>query len=117
MASARIMQCSSDMAEREMGGGGRSLISSAGAFGAACDRARGTAATGPEPAEPAIVESASGAGRVSGPQNLLDGWQTLAARIDLMPVAVRDIALRGLRKVVDYQDIAYGRDYLDRLDK
>ncbi|TJX26722.1 MAG: hypothetical protein E5W21_32200, partial [Mesorhizobium sp.] len=49
--------------------------------------------------------------------NLLQGWQALAACIELMPLAVRDMALRGLRKVVDYQDIAYGRDYLDRLDK
>lgn len=103
--------------EQAIGAGGRGVKASLAAFGAAFDRARGTAAPGPEPAEPAIVESASGAGRVSGPQNLLHGWQTLAARIDLMPVVVRDMALRGLRKVVDYQDIAYGRDYLDRLDK
>ncbi|MBZ9739474.1 MULTISPECIES: indolepyruvate oxidoreductase subunit beta family protein [unclassified Mesorhizobium] len=104
--------------EQAVSAGGRGVKASLAAFGAAFDRARGAAAApSPKPAEPAIVESALGAGRVSGPQNLLQGWQALAARIDLMPIAVRDMALRGLRKVVDYQDIAYGRDYLDRLDK
>jgi len=103
--------------EQAIGAGGRGVKASLAAFGAAFDRARGTAAPAPRPVEPAIAESAQGAGQVSGPQNLLQGWQVLAARIDLMPVAVRDMALRGLRKVVDYQDIAYGGEYLDRLDK
>ncbi|UVK55120.1 indolepyruvate oxidoreductase subunit beta family protein [Mesorhizobium sp. AR02] len=103
--------------EQAIGAGRRGVKASLAAFGAAFDRARGTAVPSPKPAEPAIVESALGAGRVTGPQNLLQGWQALAARIDLMPMAVRDMALRGLRKVVDYQDIAYGREYLDRLDK
>ncbi|WP_421914666.1 indolepyruvate oxidoreductase subunit beta family protein [Mesorhizobium sp.] len=104
--------------EQAVSAGGRGVKASLAAFGAAYDRARGTAAASVQKApEPAIVESALGVGRVSGPQNLVQGWQALAARIDLMPVAARDLALRGLRKVVDYQDIAYGREYLDRLDK
>ncbi|MBZ9754839.1 indolepyruvate oxidoreductase subunit beta family protein [Mesorhizobium sp. ESP6-5] len=100
--------------EQAIGTGGRGVKASLAAFAAAYDRARGTAAP---TAKPAIVGSALGSGHVSGPRNLLQGWQALAARIDLLPVAVRDMALRGLRKVVDYQDIAYGREYLDRLDK
>ncbi|WP_367272019.1 DUF6537 domain-containing protein, partial [Mesorhizobium sp.] len=103
--------------EQAIGAGGRGVKASLAAFGAAFDRARGTTAPAPKPAESMLVESAPGAGNVSGPQNLLQGWQALAARVDLLPVAVRDMALRALRKVVDYQDIAYGRDYLDRLDK
>ncbi|MBZ9671282.1 indolepyruvate oxidoreductase subunit beta family protein [Mesorhizobium sp. ES1-3] len=103
--------------EQAIGNGGRGVKASLAAFGVAFDRARGVAMPAPKPAEPAIVESALGAGHVSGPQNMLQGWLALAARIDQMPVAVRDMALRGLRKVVDYQDIAYGREYLDRLDK
>jgi indolepyruvate ferredoxin oxidoreductase beta subunit len=38
-------------------------------------------------------------------------------RIDVLPEPVRDMARRGLKKVVDYQDIAYGGEYLDRLDR
>ncbi|MCA0000558.1 MULTISPECIES: indolepyruvate oxidoreductase subunit beta family protein [unclassified Mesorhizobium] len=104
--------------QEAIGAGGRGVKASLAAFAAACDRARGTASSAaPKPAEAAVVGSALAAGQVSGPQDLLRGWQALAARIDVMPVAVRDMALRGLRKVVDYQDIAYGREYLDRLDK
>jgi indolepyruvate ferredoxin oxidoreductase beta subunit len=33
------------------------------------------------------------------------------------PEVVRDMSGRGLRKVVDFQDLAYGREYLDRLDR
>jgi indolepyruvate ferredoxin oxidoreductase beta subunit len=53
---------------------------------------------------------------VSGPENLVQGWQGLVARVEALPEPVRDMALRGLKKVVDYQDIAYGGEYLDRLD-
>ncbi|WP_287391409.1 indolepyruvate oxidoreductase subunit beta family protein, partial [Mesorhizobium sp.] len=54
---------------------------------------------------------------VSGPESLLKGWQDLAARVDALPLSLRDMAFRGLKKVVDYQDIAYGGEYLDRLDR
>ena len=54
---------------------------------------------------------------MTGPAALLNGWQALTARVDALPEPVRDMALRGLKKVVDYQDIAYGSEYLDRLDR
>jgi indolepyruvate ferredoxin oxidoreductase beta subunit len=54
---------------------------------------------------------------VSGPETQVAGWRGLMARVDRLPDPVRDMASRGLKKVVDYQDIAYGREYLDRLDK
>jgi indolepyruvate ferredoxin oxidoreductase beta subunit len=53
----------------------------------------------------------------AGPQRLIDRWQALAARVASLPEPVQDMALRGLRKVVDYQDVAYGREYLDMLDR
>jgi indolepyruvate ferredoxin oxidoreductase, beta subunit len=34
---------------------------------------------------------------------------------ELMPEAVHGIVAAGLQRVVDFQDVAYGRDYLDRL--
>ncbi|MFI0845575.1 indolepyruvate oxidoreductase subunit beta family protein [Mesorhizobium sp. IMUNJ 23232] len=52
---------------------------------------------------------------VSGPASQLAGWQSLTARISALPEPVRDMAARGLKKVVDYQDLAYGGEYLDRL--
>lgn len=69
-----------------------------------------TAADGAEPVE-------NNGPDVEGPRRLVAGWQELTARIEEMPVPVRDMALRGLRKVVDYQDMRYGEEYLDRLDR
>lgn len=53
--------------------------------------------------------------KVSGPASQLAAWQSLIARVAKLPEPVRDMAARGLKKVVDYQDLAYGGDYLDRL--
>jgi indolepyruvate ferredoxin oxidoreductase beta subunit len=52
---------------------------------------------------------------VSGPASQLAAWQSLTARVERLPEPVRDMAARGLKKVVDYQDLAYGGDYLDHL--
>jgi indolepyruvate ferredoxin oxidoreductase beta subunit len=54
---------------------------------------------------------------VGGPRKLVAGWQELTERVDELPHAVRDMALLGLRKVVDFQDMRYGMEYLDRLDR
>jgi indolepyruvate ferredoxin oxidoreductase beta subunit len=104
--------------EQAIGAGGRGVKPSLAAFGAAYERARGTSAPAPHASGSQAVEpSVDAAGRVSGPRGLLTGWQGLAARVGMLSEPVRDMALRGLRKVVDYQDIAYGSEYLDRLDR
>ncbi|OHV89871.1 indolepyruvate oxidoreductase subunit beta family protein [Mesorhizobium sp. ORS 3428] len=103
--------------EQAIGAGGRGVNASLAAFAAAYDRARGIAAapTGDKAAKPAAPEARPA--KVRGPETLLKGWQDLAARIASLPEPVRDMAERGLRKVVDFQDIAYGGEYLDRLAK
>lgn len=53
---------------------------------------------------------------VTGPTNLLAEWERLAARAAVLPGNSPDMALAGLRKVVDFQDLAYGLGYLDRLE-
>lgn len=104
--------------EQAIGAGGRGVKASLAAFGAACDRARGIAAApaADKAAKPAAAGPKSTA-KVSGPETLLKGWQQLAGRVAALPEPLRDMAERGLKKVVDYQDIAYGGEYLDRLDK
>ena len=52
---------------------------------------------------------------VKGPARLVNEWHKLKAVADALPVA--DMALLGLRKVVEFQDLKYGADYLDRLSK
>ncbi|WP_027165963.1 indolepyruvate oxidoreductase subunit beta family protein [Mesorhizobium sp. WSM3224] len=104
--------------EQAIGAGGRGVKPSLAAFGAACDRARGIAAAPVD--EKAVAKPDAPDARqakVSGPETLLKGWQELAGRVAALPQPLRDMAERGLKKVVDYQDIAYGGEYLDRLDK
>ncbi|MGL4235991.1 indolepyruvate oxidoreductase subunit beta family protein, partial [Tabrizicola sp.] len=52
---------------------------------------------------------------VTGPTRLIAGWQALEARIPTLPGPAQEMALAGLRKVVGFQDLAYGAEYLDRL--
>ncbi len=53
----------------------------------------------------------------AGPERALADWGALAGRAAALPEPVRETARRGLAKVVDFQDTAYGREYLDRLDR
>ena len=52
-----------------------------------------------------------------GDERLVAEWRALEARLAGLPEAVRAMARLGLQKVVDFQDVAYGREYLDRLDR
>lgn len=52
---------------------------------------------------------------VSGPDRLVAEWAALVARLENLPQPARAMAEAGLRKVVDFQDLAYGAEYLDRL--
>ncbi|MGQ0611747.1 MAG: indolepyruvate oxidoreductase subunit beta family protein [Paracoccaceae bacterium] len=89
--------------------GGKGVEGSLRAFAAGYEAALGTAAAA-EPAPPA-------APKVRGPARLLAGWQALAKRIGSLPEPSRQMAQAGLQKVVGFQDLAYGGQYLDRLDQ
>jgi len=52
-----------------------------------------------------------------GPGQLLAGWSRLEACIDSLPAPTRAMAMAGLRKVVGFQDIAYGAAYLERVER
>ena len=54
---------------------------------------------------------------LAGPARLLEAYAPLRDRIGAMPGPVRDMAARGLAKVVDFQGPAHGALYLDRLDR
>lgn len=123
--------------EQTIAASGRGVKASLAAFGGGYEGARGSAVQPVQPvvpgspedraAEHSPVSSATatdlpapttGVGaKVAGPGKLVDGWRHLVARVERLPESVRDMALRGLRKVVDYQDQAYGAEYLDRLER
>ncbi|MEO6299253.1 MAG: indolepyruvate oxidoreductase subunit beta family protein, partial [Paracoccaceae bacterium] len=52
----------------------------------------------------------------SGPAALLAEWNGLMSRVQRLPANVAELARAGLQKVVDFQDVAYGADYLERVD-
>lgn len=125
--------------EKTILGSGRGVKASLAAFAGGFEGAQGRAV---HPAHPVVpgspddkaaahspVSSATAAGegipapttdggrKVAGPDRLVDGWRHLTARVRRLPEEVHDMAQRGLRKVVDYQDAAYGAEYLDRLER
>ena len=51
-----------------------------------------------------------------GSAKMLAAWAALADRAGRMPAAVAEMAILGLRKVVEFQDLAYGAAYLDKVD-
>ncbi len=104
---------------------GRGVEASLRAFAAGFDGAEGSRDAGgrrqeeaPLPAtgapEPASVTDAGAA--PDGPDVVLAEWRDLSRRLDRLPDPLRPIARSGLTKVVDYQDVRYGAEYLDRLD-
>ena len=63
------------------------------------------------------VDSPSGAMRIDGSQSRPTFPPSLEERIRTrVPMAARDIAREGVRRMIDYQDIDYARLYLDRLE-
>ena len=90
--------------------GGTGVEASLRAFNAGLDRClagnRASAPAGaPSPAEPAIA----------GPRKLRQRWAELARKVEGLPEPARPLAMAGLRKVVDFMDLDYGEEYLDRL--
>ena len=101
--------------EEAIRAGGRGVEASLRTFKKAADAAR---------TEPVITETkATDASQnapaqdIRGPARLLKGWASLTQRVDTYPGVVAEFAHPGLRKVVDFQDLRYGSDYLDRLDR
>ncbi len=95
--------------EAAIRGGGKGVEPSLRAFAAGFDAAL-AGALPPQPApEPKAME-------VRGPDHLLRGWTDLVQRAARLPAPAVEMAERGLRKVVEFQDLAYGAEYLGRLE-
>jgi indolepyruvate ferredoxin oxidoreductase beta subunit len=58
-----------------------------------------------------------GAARPVGPERLLNQWDALVRRVGALPAPANPMALRGLRAVVDFQDLAYGAEYIEKLEE
>ncbi|MGL4279946.1 MAG: indolepyruvate oxidoreductase subunit beta family protein, partial [Albidovulum sp.] len=111
LAGAGVLPFPREAFEAAISAGGKGVEGSLRAFAAAYDVAGNPL---PEAVAAAPVPQAP---RVAGPARLMAEWERLSARVAALPAPVAELALPGLRKVVDFQDLAYGKEYLDRLEK
>ncbi|MFK5977489.1 MAG: indolepyruvate oxidoreductase subunit beta family protein [Rhizobiaceae bacterium] len=51
------------------------------------------------------------------PDFLLADWEKLQLRVHAMPQEVQAMVQSGLNKVIDFQDLAYGAEYLDFIER
>ena len=91
---------------------GRGVEASLRAFGMAYDIAAGTRRT-----PMAELSEAVAAPALHVPKGLRAGWVSLQRRVAALPADIQDMAMFGLQKVVDYQDIDYGGQYLDMVEQ
>ncbi|MCG6560238.1 indolepyruvate oxidoreductase subunit beta family protein [Ruegeria sp. 1NDH52C] len=90
---------------------GKGVEASLAAFAAGFE----AVSAGPTQPEMSVAVETHAEPAVQGPAAQLTAWTALTVRIEDLPAAVREMARAGLRKVVDFQDCAYGDEYLDRL--
>lgn len=110
LAAAEVLPFPRKAFEAAIAKGGKGVETSLRAFAAGYEAASSAPTETPQP-------KAKTSDTAKGPTRLLTEWNALTARVDRLPPTVADLARRGLAKVVDFQDITYGRTYLDRLDQ
>lgn len=109
LAASGVLPFSRDSFEATIRSGGKGIEASLRAFEEAFEAALLPLPDAPSEAEPKIPVS-------NGPDKLRAAYQELAVRVqDEMPPEAQDMARAGLAKVVEFQDVAYGREYLGRL--
>ena len=90
--------------------GGKGIDGSLRAFAAGFD-----AANSPYTEDVVSIPPAE-TSRAAGPARLVAEWDRLVARSAALPETVAEMALPGLRKTVDFQDLSYGAAYLSRVE-
>jgi indolepyruvate ferredoxin oxidoreductase beta subunit len=115
LAGAGVLPFARESFEATVAAGGRGAAQSLKAFSAgfsAVEKPEAEGATSGGAAEAAPPSAPS----ISGPADARRAWSELAGRVTRdFPGDVQAIVVAGLQKVVDFQDVKYGRDYLDRL--
>ena len=108
IAGAEVLPFPREAFEAAIKAGGKGAEASLRAFAAGFAAAQGPVSL---PKVTVVVTAAP-----IGSARLLAAWAVLADRAGRMPAAVAEMAVLGLRKVVEFQDLAYGAAYLDRVE-
>ncbi|WP_458789601.1 indolepyruvate oxidoreductase subunit beta family protein [Yoonia sp. MH D7] len=91
---------------------GRGVEASLRAFGDAYDIAKGD-----KPAPEPEVAAALPVAVLNVPNSLKKAWGSLEKRLLALPGEIQVMTGLGIKKVVDFQDIRYGHQYLDMVEK
>ncbi len=111
LAGAEVLPFPREAFEAAIRKGGKGAEASLRAFEAGYRAAReGNAPAGKPVAKPATPAP-------KGPAKLVAEWQALVVRADRLPEGATAMARAGLQKVVDFHSLAYGRTYLDRVER
>lgn len=110
LAGADVLPFPREAFEAAIRKGGKGVEPSLRAFDVGYKAAQEGARNPTKPAERPKAKAAK------GPAKLLSGWADLAARAARLPGDAAAIAEVGLKKVVSFQDLAYGKAYLDRVE-
>ncbi|SFK61874.1 indolepyruvate ferredoxin oxidoreductase beta subunit [Pseudovibrio ascidiaceicola] len=96
--------------------GGKGVKASLASFNASFDHAQSSATAGSagtrRPEQPKPEKALT----VRGPEKKRAAWQLLLSRIEALPKPVHEMALAGLRRTVEFQDLEYGEEYLNHLE-
>lgn len=113
LAAAAVLPFSRESYEQTIRDSGKGVTASLAAFADGWQTVRDP--QDPDPLEPRPQKVRSRPEPV-GTAELSAAYHRLVHRIETgFPEAAQDMLLAGLEKVVDYQDIGYGRQYLDRV--
>ncbi|MFC3228433.1 indolepyruvate oxidoreductase subunit beta family protein [Marinibaculum pumilum] len=113
LAGAGVLPFTAEQFKETIRAGGRGVEASLRAF----DAGRTSVELNPEPAASEDAACAPAApSDPAGPKALQDAYAALTARVASYPAPAQAMLAAGLQKVVDFQDLAYGAEYLDRVD-
>jgi indolepyruvate ferredoxin oxidoreductase beta subunit len=116
LAGAEALPFAREQFEAAIEAGGRGAAASLKAFRAGYDAMQRPEAEGAIGASAAPPIARRVEPEIAGPEAETQAWAQLNERIARdFPVEARAMLAAGLRKVVDFQDAAYGCEYLDRL--
>lgn len=114
LAASKMLPFPREAYELAIRGAGRGAEASQRAFSAAFDRVRneGSGRPNESPATPARTAPSSDIPA----DNMNGALNALVSRIRAFPGPTQEMLFAGVRRLVDYQNVSYASDYLDRLE-
>ncbi|MGH6924504.1 MAG: indolepyruvate oxidoreductase subunit beta family protein [Propylenella sp.] len=115
LAGANVLPFPRESFEATISAGGRGAAASLKAFRAGFEAVQQPEKQGAKAMANTAATGAPGL-RISGPERQTNAWRALTQRVARdFPEEARAMLIRGLEKVVDFQDVAYGDEYLRRM--